>query len=111
MQYKILKVKMYIFLIYFIHLPDITDTFLVLHEDTFSVSDYNDMWVSIMSENMSEKIIVASYEVLTLQLLWAVDENHEGTPSKELVCTRHTKITEQESHPVYLDDLLRSAAV
>ena len=59
MQYKILKVKIYIFLTYFIHLPDMTDTLLGVHEDTFIFSDYNDMWVSFMSENMSEKIISA----------------------------------------------------
>jgi len=40
------------FLTYFIHLPDITDTFLGLHEDAFSVSGYNDLWVCITSENM-----------------------------------------------------------
>jgi len=43
MQYKILNVKIYISLTYFIHLPDITHTFLGLHDDTFSVSVYNDM--------------------------------------------------------------------
>jgi hypothetical protein len=82
MQYKILKVKIYIFLTYFIRLPDITGTFLGLHEDTFIFSDYNDMWVSIVSENMSEKMIAAWFEVLTPHLLWAVDVNHEGTRSK-----------------------------